>query len=352
MRTISATLLAQQNAASNTPYIHLLFTSKDGTTTYDYSSDQADRRILSIDHSENPYDEDATIILRNNDRTIPDLRGYWTEIGYGYVTGSGNEYSSTARMWVKYQQTVSAGGRLYDVLELEGMWRRLKEHMMMLGSAPYFPTEGHEAEFEYTGYTIIEIIASILLDVEPYFSVEALGSSNDDGIMDTLPPDFLVNQQGFESAGGLIGRLMRMTKSYLRSVSGKHFQVVYPQSTDAIQITYHSDMAPYFYEYVERKNVRTPNHVYAVGNAGEDGLWTATTPVVGEAEDTAATAIYYDVPEIVLARDITSQTDINTRAAVVLARSRMESLAGKLTAPHDCQVELYDRIAIIDTRAQ
>ena len=168
-RSLSATYIAAQQAASNTPYYKLLFTSKSGGTTVDLSTDSATygNRILLIDHTEEPYDDFATIILRNHDRSIPtNLKGYWVEIGYGYTTGAGNEYlgdgtneGAPPRLWVKHQQTISAGGKLWELLELEGMWSKLRETLIRLGNPPFYT-------ISYTDDTIYDIIGVILAQCE------------------------------------------------------------------------------------------------------------------------------------------------------------------------------------------
>ena len=85
-RSVSGTFLAAQQSATNSPYCKLVFTSKDGGTTVNLSTDGTyGNRILLIDHVEEVYDDFVTIILRNVDRTIPYIKGYWTEIGFGYT---------------------------------------------------------------------------------------------------------------------------------------------------------------------------------------------------------------------------------------------------------------------------
>lgn len=335
-RTISSTLKAQQEAASNTPYIYLLFTSKDGGTTYNYSSDQAGRRILLIDHQEEPYNEYATIILRNDDRTIPNLKGYWTEIGYGYVA-SGNEYSQTSRLWVKHQQEISAQGKIVVLLELEGMWAKAREMPIRIGSPPFFTAS-------YTATTVEAIITALLSEIG--MTLNAV--TEDDDILDTFQPKFEINVQVFESAGGLIHRLINMTKSYLRSKASLAFEVKYPQTSDLEDLSYYSDQAPYFYEYTERRNVMIPNHVFVFANEGEDGLWANI--ITGEASNQDEIDLYDDIIRLVVAGRLTNATDAANRAAALLSRAQMEVLAGRLYAPHDCRVELYDKVRVYDNR--
>ena len=342
MRSISSTLLTQQKTGGGTPYVYLLFTSKDGLTTYDYSSDQAGRRILLIDHREEPYQDEALIVLRNNDRSIPDLRGYWTEPGYGYVTGAGNEHSQTPRLWVKHQQDFSAGGQLWVMLELEGMWARLRETLMQVGSPPYY-----DAEDAYSGMTPYEIMENI---IENGMSWTLNALTEDDGIIDTFIPVLDVNvAQYYESVLSLIYRVLNMTKSYLRPEQSLAFTVKFPNSGDSIDESYYSFQTHYFYEYLLRTNVLIPNHVYVYANQdSETGEWSDI--IAGEAKNQTEIDRYADVIDIELAPTIDNETDADNRAAAILTRANAERSSGKLLVPHDSRVQLYDNVAVYDER--
>lgn len=348
-RSVSATFLAAQQADSNTPYIKLLFTSKDGGTTVDLSTDSSNygNRILLIDHTEEPYDDFATIILRNQDRSIPSIKGYWTEIGYGYVTGAGNEYlgdgtneGAPPRLWVKHQQTISAGGKLWEVLELEGMWARLRELLIRLGNPPFYTKS-------YTTDTIYDIIGYLL--AEGGMTLAAL--AEDDSIIDTLQPQFDINAQPFEYAAPLIYRLLNMTKSYLKALDDLQFEIKYPQSTDSVDVTFHSDKAPIFYEYMERDNVLVPNHFVVFGDGNADGLFNdLITSESDHGVDQDEIDAYVEVYRTILAGSLTSQADVNNRADALLARAKFEKLAGRMYAPHDGRLELYDKPEFQDRR--
>ena len=347
-RSLSGTYEAAQEAATKTPYFKLLFHPTAGGSNVDLSTDSSayGNRIILIDHTEEPYNEYATIIFRNKDRDIPSLLGYWREIGWGYTTGAGDEYlgdgtnePAPPRMWVKHQQTISAGGKLWELLELEGSWTLLRETLIRVGSPPLYTAS-------YTTDTIYDIIGYILGEADPAMTLNALGE--DDSIIDDLQPQFDINAQPFEYADALIYRLLNMTASYLKPLDDLEFEIKYPQSGDSIDITFYSYEAPYFYEYMERTNVLIPNHIYVYGNEGADGLWSSY--IVGEAEDAAEVAAYSDVIRIVLSGSLTQQADVDNRAAALLGRAKFEQLAGRMVAPHNGTVELYDKLAIVDTR--
>lgn len=348
-RSVSDAFLAAQQAATNSPYCKLVFTSKDAGTTVDLSTDSSayGNRILLIDHTEEPYDDFATIIFRNHDRTIPSMKGYWTEIGYGYTIAGSPEYlgdgtnePAPPRLWIKHQQTISSGGKLWEVLELEGMWAKLREQVIRLGSPPLYTKS-------YTTDTIYTIIGLILAELS--MTLNAL--VEDDSIIDSLQPQFDINAQPFEFADSLIYRLLNMTASYLKALDDLEWEIKYPQSSDAVDLTFYSDQAPYFYEYVERVNVLIPSHFLVYGNAGDDGLWanyvvSASPNGVDQTEIDAYDEIY----KIVLAGSLTTQAQVNSRAAALLARAKFEQMAGRMYAPHDARVELYDRIKVLDKR--
>jgi len=360
MRSVSATLISSQklSTGSRTPYIHLLLTSYDGLTTYDFSTDSSayGNRIRLIDHVENAYSDYATIVISNYDGAFDDfdLRGYWTEIGYGDTTGAGDEYAATARLWVKHQQLLYLAGRQLLVLELEGMWSKLNERLLALGSPPLYIAktsaavgeEEYVAGFSGASLTVYDLISYILGLTIPAFTLAAL--TDDDGVIDTLIPTFSINEfQPFESAGELVYALLKMTYSFLRPKPTLQFEVVYPQTSEAVDITYYRTTSPFFYEFLSRLNVDTPNHIILFANAGADELWADIITAV--AQDAAQQALYGDVPEVALAPAVTTQADADTRAAAILARSALEEITGRLVVPHDCQIELYDYIGAVSS---
>jgi hypothetical protein len=330
----------------------MVFTNYAGTDTEDLSTDGTyGDRILLIDHTEEPYNEYATIVLKNYDRGLPtDLTGYWTEIGYGDGSeycgdGSNGGADATARLWVKHHNVISAGGKLFTILELEGMWVKLRETLMRVGTPPYYIATESDFGGASTPYDIIDYI--LTNEIDPAMSLDAL--AEDDGIMDTLEPTFSVNEmQPFEDAGTIIYELIKMTKSYLRAKAGMAFEVKYPQDGDSVDITYYNNTAPKFYEASFRHNLVIPNQVLLFANAGDDGLWTDI--ITGQADDSTSQADYGIVPYIATAPYVTSQADATARAEAILARIQMEIDGGYTIVMHDCQIELYDKVQISDSR--
>lgn len=89
MRTLSAGLLAAQKSATVTPYVKVVITepvSPYTTYTFDtHAIDGAEKRILPIEHYEEPYGGAATIRLANYDQYFgaKNLKGWQVTLGFG-----------------------------------------------------------------------------------------------------------------------------------------------------------------------------------------------------------------------------------------------------------------------------
>lgn len=342
MRSISTALKTAQQSTSVEPYIHLFFT-KPGGGHYD-----GGYRLVQLEHHEEPYNDWARVYLYDNDRAVPDLKGAWLEIGYGaFIAHGGVEYSDTARLWVKTTELVSREGDLFMVLHCEGMWSHLGETDMITKGEP----PNYEGQYEEE-YTIYDTISDILTALG--YTLNAI-SDQSDGIIDVLCPMIYVNQYPFENPASVIYRLIAMTKCFLRPLDDLEFEIRFPQDDDSINEHYSSSTPHYFHEYRERLNITIPNHIVVYGNAsGDDDDWDV---IVAEAEDEdgIADSLLIAPPDGKITRhhiaaDLDNATDVENRASAILTRVKFESLAGRLIIPHDCRVELYDRVGIYDSR--
>lgn len=350
-RTITSTQLAAQQLGT-TPYLELVFTSRDGGTTYDYSFPTSQTRTRVVEHHEEPYDVYANIMLDNSDLAVPDLRGYWVKIGYGNVTGSGNEHVHTSRMWVKNQYIVSMEGQLRVVLQLKGIWTVMEEQLVLIGDPPLY-------KVDYSTDTIYEVIDILITELATAtgiaLTLAALATS--DGVMDSFNPALEINAVPYESFARVIQFLLEMTSSYIRFQETDEFEIIYPQVTDPADETYYSDSASgyFFFEYTEVRNLSIPNHIIVYANYDEGG-YIGGIPVVGEWYDseeftgTTYSGRYMEVRGLYPAPSITNVTDATNRASAIAAKALAEIVSGRLVVPHDARVELYDRVAIYDNR--
>ncbi|KKK75403.1 hypothetical protein LCGC14_2874070, partial [marine sediment metagenome] len=346
------------------PYIPLVFHDKNDNNTRDYSlTTDATNRIMDIQHHEKMYDGYAFIVLRNNDRTIPDLRGWWVEIGYGADTsnfgGSGNESEKTARLWVTNQQSFSAPGVVVTHLILEDIWRRwARLEVIFRGVAPYFQynLDGSISGWEdTTPYGILEWLIETNLAqfdlagsrAEMAGTLDALGDQ-DDGIINTQTPYFPIHKNYIETGLEIAQRALGLTKCYLRTRKSINFEVRYPQASDAVDAIYYSDQVPYFHEYVETESVLVPNYVLIFGNAGEDGLWTdfiwAQTPESLRGDNEELVSIVVAMPFV------TDQGELETYRDAYIHRLQNRRVAGRLIIRHDPRLEIHDKLMIFDSR--
>ena len=366
MRELSPTLLAAQRfegdgdeipAGYRKPYIELIFHNKDSSDVVDYS----DRRIgiihtreLSRTAIQRSY---ATIYLRNEDRAIQDLKGYWIEIAYGDYTTVGPEAEPTSRLWVKSQYQMSSPNNFTMGLELTGQEDILKQPCLINKDAPYHYQK-------YVDSIIFDIMTAVIHDVDVFLSF----FHEDDGIIDTLLPQFEINRtliiptlDGFvptashETYEDVIVRLLWMTYQYLRAVPGQTMPwyelVYYPtiKGDREAHETYYSYQTPWFYEFVYRENLTDPNNFLVYCNIDPlTGLFS-DPPIIGSAKDEEAYALY-PKNRITWALDISQQGDANTRADCLLSRSMMSNRGGRLLTPQDSRVELLDIAMVYDGR--
>jgi len=105
--TISATLLAKQKGVSQLlPRTRVVLTHPS-LTNYTYYI--TDRTLEVKDHTEDPWRQEAAIILNNHDKALNaiDFSGYKAVIGYGF-SATGDEYADCAPLWVIPQSFRSA----------------------------------------------------------------------------------------------------------------------------------------------------------------------------------------------------------------------------------------------------
>ncbi len=365
MRSLNANQILAQESPARTPYIYMLFTSADGLTTYDFSFDGTyGNRVLLIDHTENPYSTPAFILFQNTTRDVPDLTGYWTEIGYGDTYGGSNYYGKTARGWGKKKQLVSTKGRGYTLLTLGGTWEVLSEQLCLY-NAPFYTRNVYEGEAEYQTMfwgqqTVLGIMRSILahliINTDNYTGILGLSAITTvptapaDGILDTYLPYFQIQRN--QTVADILWRLIQMTMCVIRLRKTNDLTIVFPQETDAVDKIFYSYQHPYFYEYKHITNITTPNYVIVEGQADPALGWNEESNYVIGTAQLEQTQIdkYFKAQEIYFEPNLRNASDCEDRAIVILNRLQHQDVTGELEIPHDAALELYDKIEIVDSR--
>jgi len=364
MREISSALLTAQQGSKRIPYVELIFHKEDGSDSIDYS----DRRVLIKQHEEH-LNEYATIILRNDDHAVQDIKGWWVEMllgdkfftegAYGAKTITGLEGHKIGRLWVKSQMDLSSTGiknyssKKMIVLELDD--KKLEETPCLLPGynmlAPYHYVKIDE------GFTPSWMIGYCVQQIN--FGMEY--SEEDDGFINSfIYAVFIINEKSYqtgkyESLKDVVERQLSYTKCYLRkkpslteTASGM-YKVVYPTDNDPINETYYSYQQPYFYEFVYTKNVVIPNKILSYCNYNYE-LETWDDLIVGVAEDQESIDAYGEVPFMFWAPEVTTQGEADFVAEAYLRRQKIASRGGRLIISLDHRVELFDRVKVFDAR--
>lgn len=340
-RSNSATMIAAAAGTGRVPYIRIVINSVD------YSS-----RLLFCEFTEEPYRERGTFIFRNDDRIFDsvELKGYSFQPGWGYTTGSGDEYSGdgtndgTPTIYVKEQQIISVPGSVTCQLYCEGLWMRLRERQIVSlgGSTPYWL-----GDYDGSTTTIYGIIEDIIED-DLSWTLDAKPSP-DDGILDDFKPVFRINSTEYEMSAYALYRLISMTKCYLRQKAATTWEIVFPQVGEVPDETYYSHSADGhpFYEYMEKITEVVPNRYVVYGNNPTDDVdW----PNILTGDSGSYIGNYNEVIEHIIEPTITAQSDLDNRADALLVRAKAEALSGRAVVPHDNRVELYDFVRIVDSR--
>ena len=157
MRTLSAELTSAQQAVSSAPYMEIELTSRDLGTNLSYKTDDATNRILRVRTAEGFFGGSlfeiaapngdvvpiaAQILLHNHDNefTAKDLRGYKTEIKWGFesywngssqVNIASTKTSQGEPFWVFAQKDHSLEGEVITELQCISAWHYLALEKIM-----------------------------------------------------------------------------------------------------------------------------------------------------------------------------------------------------------------------------
>ncbi len=401
--TLHPDLLTAQTAGYPTggyaPALRCIFTSKDGGTTHDYSSDPTvtTNKSLYVQQTEEKYSDLGVILLQNDARTVPtDLTGYYVDLGWGHNTASGVKWDTAAgavapRMWVMHQGDVSGGQKgsqpqLVTQLSMAGVWGAvLNTQPVLVKSYPARDIDIHRHDetnwmLSLMNKTIYEVLKQ-LIENELYaqtgmtFTLDALGTQDDGQISTVIPyptelEDTLrvINADSpfsYQSYGDLIISLMELTKCVLVPRAGMAFRIIYPQESDTVNETYYSSEADGhpFYEVENTRLNMVPNHIVIYGGEDEfptyEGHWFDTDHYSGWVSP-AETATYDGSFMPVTAKGdmggelwetgFRSDEECVLRAAELGWQLKDQRRGTRGVIPMDARVELGDRVQIFDNR--
>ena len=206
MKVLNADLLQAQTIGYPTggyqPAVRLILTSKDGGTTYDYSSNPTviTNRTTHFQAIWERENDSAVMRVVNSERLIPDdLSGYYVDVGFGFNTASGIRWAAAdgavrPRLWLMTHNSISGGGKdaakvILTEFIFAGVWQAvLNQQPLRLGSAPYYQDEtGLLAGKTIYGCLKYLIETTLTAQTGITFTLDALGDQDDTYINSTIP---------------------------------------------------------------------------------------------------------------------------------------------------------------------
>lgn len=261
-------------------------------------------------------------------------------------------YDNNLRKWFLTTASTVAGGSLVQLTL--GTGTGTTEYDSALRTVDY--------SYSFGGVQTIKDIIVIVLN-EAGMTLNA--TIQDDGIIDTFKPFFATNVVDMPSLASMLVNssvnnigLLQMTKGYLKPEANNVHKFVFPQDSDLVNQTYYSYQSPYFKDFINKSNLTVPNSIIVYWGANpityqwDTPETQAYLDLPGTATDAESIAAYEEIIQVFFAPEIGNLTDANKRAEALLARYKAEKESGTVTLPfHDCSVELFDKIKIIDARS-
>ena len=349
MRTLSATLTANQKSLTRPPILKLVLV-KTGYTTQTYNIDSSDNRILGLTHVEQEWSQIADVAV-NSDATLAALalEGYTGTISYGYndVT-NGDEYSACAPLEVIPQKTDTmlnrAQGTLTTYFSLAGVFNFMS---LDEASVEYNP-ESTNAD---TVKTILTAIANATMSCFSHCKSYTITFDSEDTLINTYKPADYFSVSYKESRLSAFKRALGWTKCKARierntstgvaeihvfnpTISGTTYNYEY---NDAV--TYHN-----FFEKSVRRRLVLPNRIY-VSSHPDQGSYTG---LAADADSYAALGRYVDEHHRLR---VTSNDQCTAIATAILQTYQVGQERGHGSVPMNCGQEVMDYINITDSVA-
>lgn len=333
MRTLSGTLTAAQKAVTNTPYIRVYLPDYSGGT--DLSS-----YLIALDHIEQTFGGSATLLFTEAttwfcpSSTPIDLRGQRVDIGYGCTTGAGDEYSTSAPLYIRNTRLVSAEGILQVQFDCFDFWQKLQSLRVTKDAAG--PAPGW-----LETKTIQEIFTELLEG--PFTSTGlTLTIDSNDGIFDTFKPYYLSNIN--DSVSNILSDLINLTNCGVRMETDGMHVFALPTSTSGATDFALGSSDHRFFSAVYDDEVSIPNRIIVVNDYD--------TPVYfGYGIDTNSYGqLGYYVSRIFAVAGIDNNTEATQMAEAILSAIMRQTSDGVVIVPHHCGLELYDYVKVTDTR--
>jgi len=335
MRTLSAKLTAGQKAASIDALWKVVLT-KSGQATRTYELD----RVLDIDDPEQPTSRKAVVMLDNSDGALTSLslQGYKAVISYGAVTSDGDEYSSTAPLWVVGQEFDSMEGRLVCVLQLWSIPDLLAEDR---ARTPYLPDDTDTK-------TVKTIIQDMFDGTMPAFDAcpnYTVTFDSEDALIDVYIPKDSFRVYVNSTRMAAFRKLIDWTGCVVRYEDDGEIHIFVPTTTGT---TYDYDYSlatgHTFFSEAYRNRLVIPNKIVVESEPD------AASPFTGNAADSASyTALGFYITQYEQTY-LASDAQGTAVATAILLKYQINAERGKAVVPMNVGAELFDYVNVVDAR--
>jgi len=292
--------------------------------------------VVSIRQEATPGGGGLTAELRNDNGqyaspgtgtlSVLDL-GCQLELGLGFVTSEGNEFSSGLAYWLEAYEHTTAGGRPSLLLHAPDAWSLIKSW-----------SARHEFRWNKDSdeMSVRDILAFVLARAGLKLETESQSS-----VITGYYPDFAIHpgHRGDE----VISRLLSFVPDVLFLEGGKAY-VVNPQSTDASVYSYGQVHA--ILEGTYRKGAWAVNRVQVEGFDPTGG-----EAIIVDSFEWDQIARVHDRLVRVEDRNLDTVARAEDRGEACLREEGIGSAGGAVRVPTNCGQQLYDVVDITDSRA-
>jgi len=332
MRALSTALKNAQQAQSIDALLKILLAY--GASSYTYTI----TRILDIEETEDGSLQSLKIMLDNSDKMFNELnlKGYKGVFSLGAVTGSGDEYSAFAPMWVKAQRFDSVPGKLVCTLSLEGICNLLADDK---ADENYLP----DNDDEKTVKTLINEIIGADIDCFAHcHSYDIVWDSEDDVIDDFKPKDKFRIYHGNNRLSA-VNRLLDYTKCVMRAQNDGKIHIFNPITTGTdYDYTYSLESGHTFFSKASRERLVIPNYIRTNSEDDDDPQYNGSA-IDTESHDRMPKREFYKM-------HLESDDQAEKIAEAMLAKFQMWSEAGSAEVPMNVGAEVFDYVKVTDER--
>jgi len=345
MRSLSATLTANQKSLERPPLLKLVLT-KSGETTRTYDISSSTNRIIASTHIEQEWSQIANVAVMS-DATLAalSLEGYSGTISYGFNDGTqGDEFSAAAPLEVVSMKSDTLLDRSQTMLVT---WFSLAGVFDLMQADKASEKYSQEDTDTQTVKTLLTKIANATLAPFSRCKSYTITFDSEDSLIDSYKPADYFYVAFNESRLSAFKKLIKTTKCKARVEDDGEIHVFNPTiSGDSYDYEYELGAGNHnFFEKSTRQRLVIPTKIIVSSHPDHSPQYT------GSATDSASeTALGRSLPSYRYIRT-TSTAECTSIATALLQHAQVGAEKGHGQVPMNCGQEVIDYIKITDSIA-